>query len=170
MSVVASDIKRYLSGGAANADPNASIGGAKSTTQFTDNTKNNIFDDTSPAEATAGDTEYRCTYFQNTNGTTTLQDARIYISQNTTSADDEIDIGIGAAAINTTETAVANESTAPAGVTFSHPTTYAGGLQFNSATGLAAGDYRAVWERRVTNAAAAAASVQYQLKVEGQTA
>lgn len=170
MPVAASDIKLFLSGGAANTDPNASIGGAISSTQFTDSTKNNIFDDVTPAEATAGDTEYRCVYVKNTHGTIALQDARAYIAQATTSADDEVDIGVANAAVNTTETAVANENTAPASVTFSRPTTYAGGVVINSTTGLTAGSYRGLWIRRTVNAAAAAASDQFQVKVEGTTA
>lgn len=170
MSIVAADIQFQLSGGGSNTDPNAAIGGAISSTGITDNVSNNLFDNVSSAEAATGDTEYRCWYSKNNHGTLTLGDARAYISQATTSADDEIDIGIAAAAVSATETAVANENTAPASVTFSRPTTYAGGLAINTTTGLAPAAYRGIWVRRTVNASAAAVTGDNCIvKVEGTT-
>jgi hypothetical protein len=59
MPIAASDIQYRLSGGAANAVPDSSLGGAKSSVQIVDNTDNNLFDDVSGAEHTAGRVEYR---------------------------------------------------------------------------------------------------------------
>jgi hypothetical protein len=65
---------------------------------------------------------------------------------------------------------IADESTAPASVTFSRPTTFAGGLQLNGSTGLTAGSRRGCWIKRTVNAGAAAAADAGTLKVEGDTA
>lgn len=170
MSIIATDILFQLSGGGANTDPNAAIGGAISSTGITDNVTNNLFDNVSSAEAASGDTEYRCYYAKNNHGTLTLGDARVYISQATSGTDDEIDLGVAAAGVSSTETAVANENTAPASVTFSRPTTYAGGLALNSTTGLAPAAYRGVWVRRTVNASAAPVTGDNGIiKTEGTT-
>ena len=57
MSILASDLKFFFSGGGANDNPNASLGGAKSSVAITDNTLNNLFDDVSGTEHEAGDIE-----------------------------------------------------------------------------------------------------------------
>ena len=49
--------------------------------------------------------------------------------------------------MNATETAVANEDTAPAGVSFSAPTTYAGGL---APADIPFGQHFGVWYKRIT--------------------
>lgn len=171
MPIVSTDIQLPLSGGATNTTPNASLGGVLSTSaQIVDATANNLFDNVTSAEATAGSTEYRGFYVKNNHATLALTDARIYISQATTSPDDEIDIGIAVEGVSTTMATIANETTAPTSVTFSRPSTFAAGLQLNSTTGLAAAAYRGVWIRRTVNAAAAAATGdQGTIKVEGTT-
>lgn len=168
MAIVASDLKMYLSGGSGNTDVNASIGGAISTTQVTDNSLNNLWDNVSGDESAAGDTEYRLVYLKNTHGSLTLQTSKVWILSDTTSADDTIDIGLAAAGLNATETAIANESTAPASVTFSHPTTKGTGLNTGN---VPAGQYYGVWIKRIVTASAAASDNDtYQLKWEGDTA
>ena len=124
-------------------------------------------------EAQAGDVEYRCIYVKNTNATDTLFDARVFISQDTPSADDEIDIGLDPAGVgdgSTTgvATSIADEGTAPAGVTFSHPTDYDSGLVIGD---LAPNQCIAIWIRRTVNAGAASTpSNSFQITVQGQTA
>jgi hypothetical protein len=170
MPIVTADIQWRLSGGAANANVNASLGGAMSSVAIADATANNLFDDVSGAESAAGDTNYRGFYVRNNHGTLTLVDARVYISTLTTSADTEFDLAIAAEAMNVTMATIANEATAPATVTFSRPTTYTGGLQLNAATGLTAGSNRGVWIKRTVTAGAAAAADSGTIKVEGDTA
>lgn len=170
MSIISSEIILYHSGGSGNSNPNADLGGAISTTAVTDATANNIFDDVTPSEATAGSTEYRGLYFKNTNASLTLQDARIYIASATSSADDEVDIGVAVEGVSTTMATIANETTAPTSVTFSRPTTYSAGLQLNGSTGLAAAAYRGFWIRRTVNAGAASTSDSFQVRCEGSTA
>jgi hypothetical protein len=170
LAIVAADIQWRLSGGAGNADPNASLGGVMSATAIVDATNDNLFDDVSGAESQAGDTEYRGFYVRNNHGTLTLQGAVIYISSLTSSADTEFDIGVAVEAMNVDMATIANESTAPSSVTFSRPTTFAAGLQLNGATGLTAGSRRGGWIKRTVNASAAAAADAGTLKVEGDTA
>jgi hypothetical protein len=153
VAIVASDLKIRYSGGAANSDQTLSIGGTKSSVEPTDNSLNNIFSDSGGTESLAGSTKYRMVYLHNGHGSLTAQNVRIYISTNSTSADTTWAIGLAAAGLNATETAVANEDTAPAGVSFSSPTTYAGGL---APADIPSGQHFGVWYRRTTTGPAAA--------------
>ena len=62
---------------------------------------------------------------------------------------------------------IANEGTAPAGVTFSRPTTKGAGLSFPD---IPAGGYHGVWIRRTVNASAAAANDSGAFTIEGESA
>ena len=70
MAVLAGDIDFHLSGGAANADPNASLGGAISNNQIVGGSLHNLFDQVAGAESSAGDSEYRCFYVRNNSAQT----------------------------------------------------------------------------------------------------
>jgi hypothetical protein len=168
MPITSTDLKFHLSGGAANSDPNAALGGAISTTQIVDATVANLFDNVSSAESAVGDTEYRCFYVKNTHATLTLQVAKVYIQTNTPSADTSAEIGLGTSAVNGTEQTVANESTAPSAVTFSSA---AGSGNALSIGNIPAGQHKAIWLKRIVNAAAAAYnSDSVIIRVEGDTA
>lgn len=169
MAIVTADIQWRLSGGAGNASVNASLGGVISSTAIADATANNLYDDVTGAESAAGMIDFRGFYVRNNHGTLTLQDARIYISSATSSADTEFDIAVAAEAMNVTMATIATELTVPATVTFTRPTTYTGGLQLNAATGLTAGSTKGVWIRRTVTAGASAAADTGTLKVEGDT-
>jgi hypothetical protein len=92
----------------------------------------------------------------------------VWIGTNTPSAGTTIDIGLGSAAVNGTEQTVANEQTAPTSVTFSAPSTKAGGLSIGN---LPAGQHKAIWLRRtVTAGAAAFDSDSVIIQAEGDTA
>lgn len=173
MAIAATDIKWRYSGGVANTDPNACLGGVLSTSAsgtIDDAVANDLWDDVSSAEASAGDTEYRGFYIKNEHGTLTYSDARIYISSNTSSPDDTVALGIAVEAVSVTMATIANESTAPTSVTFTTPIDYAGGLALNSTTGLAAAAFRGVWVRRtVTAAAAAYTNDTHTLATQGDT-
>lgn len=161
MPIITSEIQYRLSGGAANSNANASLGGAKSSNAV----PAQFFDDVSSAESAAGDIEYRCFYVHNSNATLTLQNAVVWIQSNTTG--NRIAIGVGTSAVNGTEQTVANEDTAPTSVTFSQPTTKGAGLSLGN---IPAGQHRAVWVRRTIAASTAAANDTYTLRVEGDTA
>lgn len=153
MPIVASDLKIRLSGGAGNSDVNASLGGAKSSTEVTDNTTHNLFDQVSGTESNAGDIEYRGVYLHNGHGSLTAQNTRVYISSNTGSADTTIDIALAGEGLNATMETIGNENTAPSGETFSAPTTYAGGLDMGN---IPSGQHYGLWIRRTVDAGAAA--------------
>lgn len=164
MPVAAADMKLYLSGGSGNADPNASFGGPISATEVNMTTVlNNLFADVAEAEAIAGSNKYRCVYLKNVHATDTLNAIKVYLSSNTPSPSTNIQIGIPAAAGNVT--AVANEDTAPSGITFSNAPDAGSALSIGN---LTAGSYYAIWFKRVVTAGAAAAtSDPFQLKMTG---
>ena len=95
MPIVSADIDFRLSGGAANSDPNAALGGAKSSTEITAASLHNLFDQVASAESSAGDVEYRCFYVHNAHATLALQNAVIWIQANTPASDTTVDIGLG---------------------------------------------------------------------------
>ncbi len=87
MPIVASDLKVRLSvktGSAGNStaqgDPNQSLGKYISTTDLTDNTLNNLFDDVSGDDNLTLDVEYRCLFIYNSHGSLTWQSPVIWLS------------------------------------------------------------------------------------------
>lgn len=163
MPIVSTDIKFRLSGGASNAVQIASLGGAKSSTDAAAG----IFDDVSSAESAAGDIEYRCVYVHNNHGSLTLTGAVAWTPTNTPSASTTVDIGVGTSAVNGTEQTVANESTAPSGITFVAAATQGAGVALGD---IPFGQHRAVWLRRTVTAGAAAAADSFTLRATGDTA
>jgi hypothetical protein len=169
MAILTADIKYYLSGGAGNTDPNLSLGGVRSTTtEVVDNVDNNLFDDVTGDEADIGDIEYRGIFVRNENATLTWTSIKFWVSQDTSSTDDEIDIAITGLGKNVAMETCVDEDTAPSpAVTFSHPTTKATGL---SIVDLSPNDYFGIWFRRTVNASASAASgVNFKFTCEGDS-
>ena len=154
MPIAETDIHFRLSGGAANADPTLSLGGAKSSVSYASDVANAIWDNIGGGESSAGDIEYRCWYVHNAHATLTLLGAVIWISSPTDSTGDEIDIGLEPGAVDAVaQGPVANEGTAPTGVTFSRPSSFGAGLVIGDIPPTQA---KAIWERRTVNAGAAA--------------
>lgn len=167
MPIASSDIRFRLSGGASQAVQASSLGGVRSSVAAT----GSIFDTVSGVEAQAGDIEYRCIYIVNTHATLTLANAVFWISANTPLAGTDVAAGLGTSATNGTEQTIANENTAPAGVTF----TAAGSKGIGVPLGdLGPGAGRAVWTRRNINAGTPATQPQapdtFTLRAEGETA
>lgn len=168
MPIVAADIDFHLSGGAANSDVNASLGGAISSVEITDASLHNLFDLVASAEASAGDTEYRCIYVKNAHDTLALQNAKVWIQTQTPSDDTAIAIALAGEGVNGTAESVADESTAPVGETFSSPTTEGTALSIGN---IPAGQHIAIWIRRTVSADASAYnSDSVVLRVAGDTA
>ena len=128
MAITSADLEKLLTGGASNTDPNLSIGGTLSTTQLVNNSKNNLFDKVSAQEAEDGLTDYRCEGLKNDHASLTYKGAKVWVRQNTSSGDTEVFIGASAQGINTAPTAIADDSTAPTGVTFTAPATEAAAI------------------------------------------
>ena len=168
MPIASGDIDFFLSGGAANSNPNASLGGAISSTQIVDATTDNLFDDVTGDESSAGDIEYRGFYVKNSHGSLTLQNAVVWIQTETPSTDSSVDIALADEGLTATMETIADESTAPAGPTFTHPTTKGTGLSLGN---IPASGYYGIWIRRTISSGAAAYSNDGPtIRVEGDTA
>ena len=166
-AITSSEIKVYLSGGSGNTDPNASLGGAISTTELVDNTLHNLFAKVSGAEALAGSVKYRGIYIKNTNGTLTYEDALAYIATQTTSTDTSAKISVANEGKSASMQTIVNENTAPSGEVFVIADGVANGLSIGS---LAPAEYWGVWiERTVTAGATAFGADQLVLGVRGET-
>lgn len=107
-----------------------------------------VFDDVLPTESGVGRTEYRCEYFKNNTGKI-INNAVLWLSANTPSEGTEINAGVGTSGFNGVEQTVADETTAPAGVTFKLADTKANGVALGN---IPVGATIAVWYRRVTAA------------------
>jgi hypothetical protein len=166
MAITASDIEFRLSGGSGNSDPNASLGGAISSTAVSGTALNNLFDNVSGDENAASDVEYRCFYVRNSHGSLTWESVVVWISAETAGGA-AIAIGLGTSAVNGTEQTVANEGTAPTSVTFSAPTTKGAGLSIGN---IPAGQHKAVWVRRTAANTAALDNDGATIRAEGDTA
>src|SRR5687768_16649754 len=100
---MAAALQIHLSGGAANTDKNAALGGARSTQAGgivpTALTANSMFDDVSGAEETAGDIEYRGLYIFNS-GDVAAQNVVIWLQSNTSDADTQIAMALAGEGVN----------------------------------------------------------------------
>lgn len=171
MAIVSTDIVYRYSVAAAAGDTTASSAAASLGDQVASNgpttaVANNVFDDVTGAEATAGDVEYRCLFALNNHATLTLIGAQLSI-QSETAGGASVQIGLDPAGITAKGAAtaqaatVANESTAPAGVTFS-----AGPLTVGD---LAPGQVFGFWIKRTVPAASGAAADGAVFAVSGDT-
>lgn len=168
MPIAGSSLKWYLSGGAANANPQASLGGARSTTAVPGGL-DNLFDDVSGDEAAAGVTNYRCMYFRNEDANANGLISPVSWIDVQSEANDTISIGLDPAGKNGVATTIANETTAPAGVSFTTPTTKGAGLAL-AGSPLVQNDFQAIWVRRTTAAGAASnAADTASVRVEGDS-
>jgi len=165
MPIIASDIKIYLSGGAANADPNAALGGAISSVELVDDTINNLFALAPASEANAGSVKYRAVFIKNTHGTLTLTAPKVYIDANSTSATTNVKIALADETGSPIET-VGDEDTAPTGPSFSNADGYANGLSLGD---LAPGETKAIWLEYTIDALTEAVNDELTIGVKGET-
>jgi len=150
MAIIAANLAFYLTGGATNTLPAASLGGTTSSVAFTDNTLDKLFASVGPADALAGAIHYRALTFKNTSALTAYA-ATIHISQETTSAGTTV-----ALAYDSTGTqSVVDEDTAPIGLSFSTPLSLATAIALGDVAAAAA---RRIWFKRTITASAAAAT------------
>lgn len=93
--ILASDIKVYYSGGAANSNPALSIGGDFSNVEIPDAIEN-LFPSLRDAELTTGITQYRCVYVFNTNLSDTVYNLQTYFNSQLNTPN-QLSIGINLA-------------------------------------------------------------------------
>jgi hypothetical protein len=120
------------------------------------NLDNKMFADISKTQSYSGTTIYHCFGIKNT-GADAKKDVTIWIASNTPGQDGiSIAVGAGAAGDGVTtgiDTAVANETTAPSGVTFTAPTTQATGLSVGDLSGSAGSTHtRCFWIKQLVPA------------------
>lgn len=165
MPISSSEIKFYLSGGASNSDPAASIGGAISTTVA----GTNLFANVNSSDAASGRTYYRCIYVKNTNSSLTWENAKIWFQSNTPSLTTEAYIALDGNGLNATaEGPKADQYTAPSGETFTAPASSGTALTLGN---IPAQQYYAVWVKLVVDAASVAtANDGFTIRVVGDTA
>lgn len=155
-----------LSGNGAGA-----LGKYASTTQLTSGGLHNLFDQISGAENTASDVEYRCIFVHNAHATASWLGVKVWV-ESQVAGGASIAIGIDPTAASDIDAAgaqavdVTDENTAPAGVSFSTPTTKGTGLDLGD---LGPDQVRAVWIRRTAANSAALANDGAQLKTSGDT-
>lgn len=158
MPIISTEIKYYKT--------TNGLGGAITGTEATD-ALNDIFDLVSSAESSAGSTEYRCIYVKNTNGILTLTNAIAYLVSNTPLTSTNLFIGLGTSVIGGVEQVIANETTAPIGITFTDLIGVGNALAIGS---IPAGSHKAIWLQRVVDAgASASASDGVEINVSGET-
>lgn len=165
MPITTTELKMKYSGSTGTmAD---SKGGAISNTEVTSNQSENMFPNVTAAESLTGKTSYKCFYADNTDPLITLVNGRVFIPTNTVSTDDDVEVGAGTSAINGTEQTVANETTAPSGVTFTKPATYAAAVNLGNIPG---GQHKAFWLKRVVSANAGPVTDDtFTVRIQGET-
>lgn len=176
MPITATDIQFRLttkSGSAGDTTagtPAGSLGGFTSTTVMSTGA-NGLFDDITGDENAASESEYRAIDVLNNHASLTLQNAVIYLSgQVAGGADASIGVdptGPVAKGSSSQGLSIANEDTAPAGVSFSAPTTKAAGLALGN---IGPGQVRRVWVRRTATNSAAINNDGVTFNVAGDTA
>lgn len=180
MAIAATDILwRYSvntspGNSAAQADPNASLGGYMSTSAWAGGTLHDLFDVITGDENAASEAEYRCVFIFNNHGTLTYQTPKIWLAAEAAGGAN-IAIGLapqgvvaaGLASPSVQAEAIANENTAPASVTFSSPTTKATGL---APANIPAGSVIGLWIRRTAANTGAVSGDSVTLEVSGDTA
>ena len=169
MPIETTDLVHRISGGAANTDPNDSLGGAMSIDDagiIISGKSNNDMDDITGDESSDGISIYHAYYYQNNHGSLTWINPVMWIESQTSSGDTSVEIAMANESKNITIETIADEETSPTGPTFSTPANKAAGLSIGS---LDAGDYRGHWIKYVVNPSATAAEDAYTIKAEGDS-
>jgi hypothetical protein len=180
MPITSGDIKYKLSvttGSAGNtvaqADPNAALGKYISTSDWNQSVlAGNLFDLITGDQNAAGAVDYRCVFVWNNHATNTWYAPKVWVSEQIAGGAD-VAIGLDPAGVvpvgqsGAQAATVANEATAPAGVTFSTPLSKPAGL---SVADVPAGSCFAVWLRRTATDSAAKDADGVTIETSGDTA
>lgn len=176
-AIVGSDIiTRYTTTSGAAGDTtagtaNGSLGKYASTTAWTGGSLNDLYDDISGAENAASTVDYRGSAVLNNNGANVFENPVIYISAETAGGA-SMALGVDTTAASAKGGAsaqlltIANELTAPAGVSFSAPTTLGAGLALSN---IAVAFVKGIWFRRTAANSAALSADGFTLSVSGDT-
>jgi len=159
MPITSADILLKLAttaGAAGNSNastPNASLGKYISTTQIVDATLNNLFDNVSGDENAANTVDYRCIFIHNAHGSLSWTSVVAFLLSEVAGGT-VLAIGVDPTAASAIGSAsaqavtIANETTAPAGVTFSSPVDAGSGIVIGT---IAPGQCKAIWVKRTAS-------------------
>jgi len=149
--ILSANIQIYYSGGVGSGSQSLSLGGARSQVtagQITTNISSNLFPSVTTAQATAGiANQYRMFYVYNDALGVTIRNAYIWFETLNSDADITFKMGLDPGGKNSTPAVIANENTAPAGVTFTQPVSNFSALYMGR---LNPGDSFPVWMDRTT--------------------
>lgn len=171
MPIVEADLIHRYSGSGEVANPDLSLGGAINATDpngviLTD-TDNNDMDDITSTEAAAGIVIYRGFFYSNEVTTALTWIGPVFwIESQTSSAQTDIAIGIAVEAKNLAIEVIADEETAPSGVSFIAPANKASGIAIGD---LDQDDFRGHWFRYNVSAGATSLVDSYTIRAEGDT-
>ena len=141
---MAATIELRLTGGASNTDPDDALGGVSSTSAVSATAMNNIFGNATPAQRSAGVVKYRALSVYNS-GDATAASIFAYMSTITSSTDTDLAFGL-----DSTTGTVANETTAPSGVSFANYTS----SSKLTISDIAASGAQRIWIRQTVQASA----------------
>ena len=177
MAITATDILFKLStpaGAAGNANAGtvgASLGKYISTTQLSGTALHNLFPALTGAQNAASQVDYQCVFVHNNHATLTATAVSLYLSGDVAGgavvaigADPTAASAIGASSAQALQ--IASSTTAPAGVTFSAPTTDGTGISLGD---IGPGQCKAFWVRRTAANTAALANDGTTLNVAFDT-
>ena len=169
MAILTTDVDVFGSGGTAESDSNAWLGGIRSNTELSPVVaEENLFANVDGAEASAGSTKYRGIYFRNGHASLTLEATVIWFSTQTPSSDTIVAMALAGEGLNATIETISDEDTAPIGETFTSPATKGAGLVMGDVPTL---QHYGFWIRRIVTAAASAFdNDDYAWTIEGDTA
>ena len=157
------EVEYRLSGGAVNSDPNASLGGAMSSTSIDSNDNPNLFANVGTSEAAAGSNKYRCIFI--TPLAKNYTSVGVWIDSQTLSNDTKLHLAVAPEGKNADAEVIVNEDMEPANVIFTRPTQDYNALALPD---LNAGDRIGIWIKRNVKADAAGFPNDYgRLVVEG---
>lgn len=158
MAITATDIHFRASttaGAAGNANAYAgagtSLGKYITNADFTDAAANNIFDDVTGDQNAASQVDYQCMFIYNANGSLAMLAPCVAWISSEVAGGTSIAIGVDTTAASALGSAsaqaltIANKTTAPAGVSFSAPTTKGTGVTVGA---IPSGNVKALWLRR----------------------
>ena len=152
MPVAASEVKLY-------ASANGGLGGAIDlASELTSGTLNQFIQKVSGADQASGQTYYYCFYVRNEDAEADVaQGTTLYLFSDTSEISNTVGFGLGAAATNASETAIANHQEVPGGVTFTDTTGAGAAITIGN---LNQNDYKSVWLRLVVDLGATASASQ----------
>lgn len=178
MAIIASDllwkfsVKTGSAGNSQAGNAAGSLGKYISTSAWAGGVLHDLFDLISGDENAASDVEYRCVFIHNNHATLTWQNAVVWLASQVgggaaiaIGVDPAAASAIGSASAQAAESAT--EGDAPAGVSFSAPTTKGTGISIGN---IGPGQCRAIWIRRTAANSAAQNADGATLQVEGDTA